>query len=1039
MDQLDDEILQSFVEESQEHLADIENDMLLIEQGGAEIDEELVNKVFRAAHSIKGGAGFMGLDRVKELSHKIENVLGMIRSREIVPNSEVVNICLLAFDKLREMIGHIEQSNDADISEHVVALSGITSSFLPEEEKHEVSRKVEICFPDGQAVFTVSEFDISHARKKNENLYILEYDLIHDVHKKGITPFELLSGLQKQAAIIDCKVDLFAVGTLEDTPSNRLPFLVLIASTASETDAAGLFGLSSERVHAMSGELVSRTVDAAGAEILPRPEGVVADEMSEASTGTEEDEPTQVEDEGKTGTTEAAAGSDGEKARPTEVKRKPAGGGAGAPASAQQNNLRVHVSLIDKLMNLAGELVLSRNQLVQARIAKDEKSLETAAQRISLVTSELQESIMLTRMQPVGNIFNKFPRLIRDLARDLDKKIELSISGSEVELDKTMIEGLGDPLTHIMRNAADHGIEPPQKRVENGKSETGHINLRAFHQAGQINIEIEDDGGGIDPEKVSASAAAKGLITEEQARTMSEKEKIALVFAPGFSTAQRVTDVSGRGVGMDVVKTNLEKLGGQVDIESVVGEGTTIRIKLPLTLAIIPSLMISSQEQRYAIPLVNVVELLRIPAERLWDRIERVGQAQVLRLRDELIALMSLSEIFSCDAGTWNPVCLRGVELDSQSAPLNVVVVHTGTFKYGLVVDRLHDSEEIVVKPLGHHLKKCAAYAGATIMGNGRVALILDAAGLARLADFSEIQELDDSVEGLIEAEETPPAAPRTLTVFGSGEESIAVPVHTVSRIEKIAPEQIETVDGKRIIKYRSGILPVHDLSELVNCEPPDLGQRLLVIVFETPQYHFGLLAGGRIDTLETSAAMDELTFRRPGVAGSMILRGNTTLLLDIPETAKLLKYGSGVESVEEDAQNDAAAMEGTVLYVEDSAFFRGQIRSLLEEMGCGVLEAADGKHALEILENDHERKISLVVADIEMPVMDGYEMASKIKSDARFAHIPVLALTTLASEKNVAKGKMSGIDDYLVKLDKDQFIETVSNYLRQTISQDSR
>ena len=292
-----------------------------------------------------------------------------------------------------------------------------------------------------------------------------------------------------------------------------------------------------------------------------------------------------------------------------------------------ESSLRVNISLLDSLMTLAGELVLCRNQLIQSISSNEHHTPEIAVQRIDLITSELQEAIMLTRMQSIGNVFNKFPRVVRDLSRNLGKQVELSLEGKEVELDKTIIESIGDPLTHLVRNAVDHGIEMPDDRRKAGKDAGGKIFLKAYHEAGQVNVAISDDGRGLDGAKLAAAAMAKGLLTDDQVRMMSEKEKISLIFMPGFSTAEKVTDVSGRGVGMDVVKTNLDKLGGVVDIDSELGKGTTIRIKLPLTLAIIPSQIIVTGKERYAIPQVNLEELLRIPAVQVKDKVEIVGDA----------------------------------------------------------------------------------------------------------------------------------------------------------------------------------------------------------------------------------------------------------------------------------------------------------------------------------------------------------------------------------------------------------------------------
>ena len=381
------------------------------------------------------------------------------------------------------------------------------------------------------------------------------------------------------------------------------------------------------------------------------------------------------------------------------------------------------MTLLDSLMTLAGELVLSRNQLNESLARQDDRGIRSGAQRVSLVTSELQEVVTMTRMQPVAGLFSKFPRLVRDLARDLGKEAQLRLDGGEVEIDKTILEGLSDPLTHMVRNAVDHGIEPAAERTAAGKPGMGTVTLGASHQAGQVVIEISDDGKGLAAEKIVASSIAKGLIAREQVQGMSEREKMALIFLPGVSTAEKVSDVSGRGVGMDVVKTNLDRLGGKIEIDSCTGPGIPrFRIKLPLTLAIIPSLLVSDGGVRFAIPQVNVGELIRIPAAQVAERTDRVGDALVLNVRDRLVPLLYLAD------------ALGAPRPQDSSRALNVVLVDTGAFEYGLVVEDLHDTVEIVVKPLGRHLKGLHDYAGATILEDGRVAVILDVAGLAARA-----------------------------------------------------------------------------------------------------------------------------------------------------------------------------------------------------------------------------------------------------------------------------------------------------------------
>lgn len=1031
MSSADDEILQSFIDESREHLADIENDLLAIEEAGADIDEDLVNKVFRAAHSVKGGAGFMGLDTIKDLSHKIENVLGMIRNREIVPNSEVVNILLLAFDKLRDMINNIQGSNETDISEHVVALNGIKTAYLPEVSKGEVTEKVDIALPDGTLVFSLPKFDVSHAIGADQQVCLVEYDMIHDIHRRGMTPLEFLNRLQAVGTIIECRVEVTLVGTLsEEEIINRIPLFVLLA-VDTHINRREALGVDEDKIHAWQDLSVETSKEPDSYDIVTPPEALLDQPtgQADASTPAPADEVNSPTPAGQISTVEEASGT----MTPEPVSRpktRPSPAGKNGPA---ETTLRVNIKVLDTLMNLAGELVLSRNELVQAVAANEASLVASATQRINLVTSELQEAIMLTRMQPIGTIFNKFPRVVRDLAGNLGKKIELSLSGKEVELDKTINEGIADPLTHLVRNSADHGIEEVAVRRELGKKETGQIWLKAYHAAGHVNIEISDDGKGIDPEKLADSAVNKGLISVAQAKEMSDKEKMSLIFMPGFSTAQEVTDVSGRGVGMDVVKTNLDKLGGQIDVDSQLGKGTTIRIKLPLTLAIIPSLMISSRGYRYALPMANVLELLRIPADQIAERIEKVGDAEVVRLRQELLPTVNLRDLLGQDA-VYPPDASVGPEAShppTESQAMNIVVVSAGSFKYGLIVDELHDSEEIVVKPLDHHLKKCKGYAGATIMGNGQVALILDVVSLASMAELKVDKK---AVKGTVDTG-TKASAQRTdsesLLVFGSSEnERFAVPVDLVGRIEKIAATDVETIGGKKTIKYRGGILPVFAIDDVANVEPLATRDDLLVIVFEVMGREFGVLAISPIDTVNTVVKLDDSTLSQVGIEGSTIINDQTILLVDIFEMIKTLnpELMSGGQT----AQPSADALEAgekKIVYAEDSGFFRSTVKRYLEEDGYCVLDAENGQRAWDLLEENADN-VAVLLTDVEMPVLDGIELTKKARQDSRFENIPIIALTTLASEQDIQQGLAAGINEYQVKIDKDGLLASVHNIM---------
>ncbi|MFP5213898.1 MAG: chemotaxis protein CheA [Acidobacteriota bacterium] len=588
----------------------------------------------------------------------------------------------------------------------------------------------------------------------------------------------------------------------------------------------------------------------------------------------------------------------------------PATDGRKAPAET----IRVNVALLDSLMNLAGELVLGRNQL--RRFVDDSVEnplLNRVVQNMDLVTGEIQEKIMQMRMQPLANVFNRLHRLVRDLSRQLGKDVELTVSGGEVELDKSIIEGISDPLTHILRNGVDHGIESAWERAGAGKAPRGGINLRAFHEKGQVNITISDDGQGIDPDKVAASAVAMGHISEEEAGRLSDRERLNLVFLPGFSTAEAVTGVSGRGVGMDVVKTNIEKLGGHIEIDSTVGAGTTIRLMLPLTLAIVPSLIVRVADQRFAIPQINVQELVCIPPEDVSLRIEKVGEASVLRLRENLLPLVRLADILGLERFFIHPATRvevpdRRRSLADRRSPreetaaeqrrgrryrrqgdIFVVVVRMGENRFGLIVDELFDIEEIVVKPLSNHIRNCPCFSGATIMGDGRVAMILDALGIADFARlrFSEISAEERRRQRESGRGSAPKTTRRSVLIFNHGEgEYFAVPLASVARLEMIAPSALERIGGREFMSYRGGGLPLVRLDRLLPVSPlPERMDETYVVIPKTGGgRRAGIIASRILDAIDTDVVPEKDSGAAFGVLGSAVIDGHITIFLDLDE-----------------------------------------------------------------------------------------------------------------------------------------------------------
>ncbi len=996
---MEDELLNEFLNESREHLATIETDLLTIEEGAANVDEDLVNKVFRAAHSIKGGSGFFGLTKVKELAHKAETVLDMLRSGKMVPNAEITNVLLAAFDKLREMVNNVANQEQADIADLLVALSGLASSYLPADQKASLTQSVALHPPgDGQTTVTVPQVDFDRARRSGQHVYCVDLDLIHDIERKGRTVLSVFRDIWESGEILDCAVNYVAVGDLNSQLGNQLPLRLVFATIVAPADIGVLIEVSEEKLKVLfdPGQTTNPPqpiiTPVAPAQNFAAPPPPVPLSVALAPPPTAPGPATST----KQAVSETQLSTDTRTA-----------------AAAGDRTLRVNVTLLESLMNLAGELVLSRNQLRAAIAQDDDRSLTEADQRINQVTSELQDAIMQTRLQPIGTVFGKFPRVVRDIANALGKDVQLDIHGRDVALDKSLIEGLSDPLTHMVRNAVDHGIETPEERTRAGKKSQGTVRLEARHEAGQIVIEIADDGKGLDPRKLGKSAVKKGLMTAEKMAELSEQDLFALIFLPGFSTAEQVTDISGRGVGMDVVKTNLDRLGGKVEIHSVIGKGALFRIKLPLTLAIMPSLIVSVGRERFAIPQVNVEELLHINVEDIAKRIDVIGDAEVLLLRDRILPLLRFGK-------------LLGLASDRPpNSELEVAVVTTGTLTYGLVVDAFHDTEEIVVKPLGRHLKGLHEYAGATILGDGAVALILDIGGVANKAELVAVAKSLATHTTIEESQTTRTEELQSLLLFHNApDELCATSLASVLRIERIKPKQVETVAGRRTMQYRGTLLPLVTLADVAQVKAISDDSDLVVIVTNVRGREVGLLGAMPVDVVETQAAIDLTTHRQKGVAGSAIIGNRIAMVTDMFELVDgaCADWGILPPALPEAS---TAGKKFVVLLAEDSDFFRAQVKRYLEEDGDAVLDAPDGESAWELL-LEHLDEVQAVVTDIEMPRLTGLGLAQRIRADSRTAKLPIVGLSSLAGEEDIARGKAAGFDDYQVKLDRDQLLAWV-------------
>lgn len=561
--------------------------------------------------------------------------------------------------------------------------------------------------------------------------------------------------------------------------------------------------------------------------------------------------------------------------------------------SASAETVRIRVDLLTSLMNLAGELVLGRNQLMRALDGEARESgLGVILQNISQVTTALQEGIMQTRMQPAETVFHRFPRIIRDVSRQLGKQIELEIIGSDVELDKSLVELLIDPLTHIIRNSADHAIEMPAERVRAGKPATGHITLKAYHQDGQVNISIEDDGRGIDAARVRQKALDRGILTQAQAEQMTDRELVPLIFTPGFSTMDAVSELSGRGVGMDVVRSNTERMGGTVEIDTTLGKGTTVLLRLPLTLAIIPSMIVGVGGQRFAIPQVHVVEFVSVQARDLAERIERIKDSQVLRLRDRLLPLVHLNSVLKLN----NAAAKRDYD---------IVVLQIGSNQFGVVVDELFDIEEIVVKPISSFAQSNRCFSGATIVGDGRVIMILDVSGLVALAglQFADLKaENERRIE--LERQRATITAARLLPVLlctGAPDEYFAIPQDSVLRLEIFPASAIQRIGQQEFVNYRGHGLPLIRLEKHINVRP--LAEGLAEIFVIIPKIHVngrpeagqaGIVISSILDALDVDVELEHIDLGGPGVMGSAILNNHLTLFLQPGEILNAAGHTQG-------------------------------------------------------------------------------------------------------------------------------------------------
>jgi len=983
-----DDLLKEFLTETSENLAVLDVELVRLEQNPNDMD--LLGNIFRLVHTVKGTCGFLGLSRLESVAHAGENVLGKVRDGEIEVGAEAVSLILECLDRIRTVMTDLEATgsepagDDTDLIKRLNAFaeSGGVSSVAPAA----APAAAPVAAPANALAAAESQASIYEQiggmGTVDAVVEVFFNRVTGDLRVKQAFDGASIDHLQGQMRDYLAKLcggpDSSAKSVLIDRNMNDAQFDAACGHLQAALNQLEVSAALSARVMGM---VFATRDDATGGATAP---------VSVAASEEVVAEPV---------------------AKPAKAAAKKEGG---AEESVANQTIRVNVELLENLMTMVSELVLTRNQVLQ--ILRKQKDSEFAAplQRLNHVTSELQEGVMKTRMQPIGNAWAKLPRLVRDLSNELKKKIDLVMIGQDTELDRQVLEMIKDPLTHMVRNSGDHGLETPEERRRIGKPEAGKITLNAYHQGGHIVIEISDDGKGLPMEKIKAKIINNNLASESDLEGMSDQQIQQYIFKAGFSTAAAVTSVSGRGVGMDVVKTNIEKIGGTVELRSIEGKGTTFSIKIPLTLAIVSALVVECAGERFAIPQISVVELVRATATGEL-KVEKIKDTPVLRLRNKLLPLVSLREKLELTDGK---------EADQNDT--FIVVTQVGTYNFGIMVDRVFDTEEIVVKPVAPILRHIPMFSGNTILGDGSVIMILDPNGIAEasgqmgISDGAATDEAKSAKSRAHDEEQVPLLLFRT----GSGV-PMAVPLALVARLEEIERKTIERSNDRWVVQYRGQLMPLIPMSHEQQLDGEKQG-RQPVLVFADRDHSMGLMVDEIVDIVEAKLNVD-LAAEQAGRIGSAIIAGQATEIVDAGYyLSQAFKDWFG--SQQQDAVETGKRRR--VLLVDDSAFFRNLLAPQLTAAGFQVIAMDSADKALSLSEAGEE--FDLIISDIEMPGMNGFEFCESVKKNARWQATPIIALSSHASPKDIARGRQVGFDDYVAKYDRDGLVHTMNEALAE-------
>lgn len=707
--------------------------------------------------------------------------------------------------------------------------------------------------------------------------------------------------------------------------------------------------------------------------------------------------------------------------KPAKANKAKASYEPGETSSKASESIRVQVSHLDQFMNLVGELVLTKNQVVDLARTEQSPKLRELSRDIAHVTAELQFLAMKTRLQPVGNVLTKFHRVVREIAQDLGKNVEFSLIGAQTELDRTLVEAIKDPITHIVRNALDHGIESPEERLKAGKTEPACLTIHAYHENGQVVVAIEDNGRGLNIAAIRAKVIDKQLLPALEAEQAADGDIVPYIFEPGFSTSAAVSALSGRGVGMDVVKNNIEAIGGRVDVETEPGIRTVFKLRIPLTMAIVSVMVVTVAGRPYAIPGAKIQELLQVQLDSK-TALSDVGGVPVYKLRGRLLPIVGLARLLELKC--------QDRSQSGEPPPIDcVVVVNTGTAVFGLAVDRIIESLDVVVKPLHPAIKQAAHFSGAAVLGDGKIALALDIQGLASYADIDGLS-IDTGGAAAADAQKAQEEQERDFLIARMSENRrIAIPIDKIYRLEKFPSAELSFVAGVASYTYRNKRIRIFDIREELGIPVEGEARNEREIVMCTLRSTFFGVAVDKIeDTFSTATGFDEGWFEVPGIVGNLILEQETVVVVE-PDALRCVNNHSALAFV---AQNGTPTSLGQnalrLLLVEDSQFFRNQVKKVLEQEGYSCAVAEDGVEALALLASDDakDHPFLAVISDIEMPRMDGLELARRLRQESKWRHLPLIAMTTRFRKKDQEAGFAAGFDEYLEKLNAKILIEKI-------------